>query len=112
MGPRARISGGVVAGIFTTGNHATEQNERAHAFLGIPFAAAPVGPARFAPPQPPAGWGGVRDCTRHGPEPVQRDEGQLPFQLARSGETDPATGLPDYVSTTICMHPLTSSHPI
>jgi para-nitrobenzyl esterase len=37
-------------------------------FLGIPFAAPPVGPLRFRPPQPPAAWRGVRDALHAGPE--------------------------------------------
>ncbi|ATL70237.1 carboxylesterase/lipase family protein [Nocardia terpenica] len=32
----------------------------------IPYAAAPAGPRRFRPPQPPARWDGVRDCTEFG----------------------------------------------
>ncbi len=36
------------------------------AFLGIPYANAPEGPARFAPPVPRAPWSGVRDATRFG----------------------------------------------
>jgi para-nitrobenzyl esterase len=37
------------------------------AYLGIPFAAPPVGPLRWKPPQPVKPWEGVRDCTRFGP---------------------------------------------
>lgn len=32
-------------------------------FLGLPYAAAPVGEGRWKPPQPPVGWDGVRDGT-------------------------------------------------
>jgi len=35
-------------------------------FLGIPYAAAPVGERRFAPPQPPRHWTDPRDATRAG----------------------------------------------
>jgi para-nitrobenzyl esterase len=36
-------------------------------FLGIPYAAPPVGPQRWRPPQPPARWRGVRPATSFGP---------------------------------------------
>ena len=36
-------------------------------FLGIPYAAPPVGELRFAAPAPPARWDGVRECSKHGP---------------------------------------------
>ncbi|XP_072290621.1 pyrethroid hydrolase Ces2e-like [Eucyclogobius newberryi] len=37
----------------------------AHAFLGVPFAKPPVGPAlRLAPPQPVEKWDGVKDATQ------------------------------------------------
>lgn len=35
-------------------------------FLGVPYAAPPVGALRFKLPQPPAAWSGVRDATQRG----------------------------------------------
>ncbi len=40
-------------------------------FLGIPFAAPPVGPSRWQPPQPAEKWPGVRDATNFGNRCVQ-----------------------------------------
>jgi para-nitrobenzyl esterase len=39
---------------------------QARDFLGIPFAAPPVGPLRWKPPQPAAKWHGVRQATTFG----------------------------------------------
>jgi para-nitrobenzyl esterase len=41
-------------------------------FAGIPFAAPPIGPRRFRPPQPVTPWMGVREAISFPPAPMQR----------------------------------------
>ena len=41
------------------------------AFLGIPYAAPPVGDLRWQPPQPAIPWRGIRPADRHGPGCIQ-----------------------------------------
>ncbi len=45
------------------------------AFLGIPFAQAPVGELRFAAPVPPEPWEGVRDALEYGSTAQRGDMG-------------------------------------
>ncbi len=40
-------------------------------FLGVPYAAPPVGDLRYAAPAPPVHWSGVRDATAPGPNAPQ-----------------------------------------
>jgi para-nitrobenzyl esterase len=47
-------------------------------YRGIPFAAPPLGPLRFRPPERPAVWSGVRDATRFGPGSYQADRPLAP----------------------------------
>ncbi len=62
------VSGGVVRGTREDG---------VSRFLGIPYAAPPVGENRFAAPRPAAPWPGVRDATLPGPNAPQQG-GSLP----------------------------------
>lgn len=54
-------------------------------FAGIPYAAAPLGAMRFAPPAPTPGWPGERDATRPGPRCIQ-DPDSDPERGANSAE--------------------------
>ena len=44
-------------------------------FRGVPFAAPPVGPLRWQPPQPVTPWSGTLNCTKFGPHAYQRAAG-------------------------------------
>ena len=50
----------------TSGKISGKQSGDVRAFLGIPYAAPPVGPLRWKAPQPVAKWKGVRDATAFG----------------------------------------------
>jgi para-nitrobenzyl esterase len=73
-GPVVATADGAVGGKTTSG---TDE------FLGIPYAAPPVGPLRWRPPQPPARWAGVRDATQFAPHCPQPPS---PFGVASTSE--------------------------
>jgi para-nitrobenzyl esterase len=57
-------------------------------FLGIPFAAPPVGPRRWQPPEPAARWSGVKDATTFGPPCMQPVLGDWNRTDAEKGKED------------------------
>src|SRR5262245_45960657 len=58
-------------------------------FLGIPFAAPPIGELRWKAPQPPASWSGIRDATTPASECTQ-------LQNTKSG--------PDVIGSEDCLY--------
>jgi para-nitrobenzyl esterase len=49
----------------------TINNGKVKAFLGLPYAAPPVGDLRWRAPEPPAKWKGVREATMYGAHGAQ-----------------------------------------
>jgi para-nitrobenzyl esterase len=49
----------------------TDRGGATFAYLGIPYAAPPVGDLRWRPPADAQAWSGVHDARRFGPDPVQ-----------------------------------------
>ena len=62
MNPTVETESGKLAGETVAG---------IHVFRGVPFAEPPLGPLRFAAPEPPKPWPGVRDATEAGPAALQ-----------------------------------------
>src|ERR1017187_8773861 len=54
------------------------------AFLGVPYAAQPVGDLRWKSPQPHPKWSGVRTAAAYGPACPQAPSPWLPEMLGRS----------------------------
>jgi para-nitrobenzyl esterase len=59
---------------------------KVRAFLGIPFAAPPLGDLRWKAPQPAAKWKGARDATRYGAHCMQIPYSDMSFQDAGMSE--------------------------
>ncbi|MRH89619.1 carboxylesterase family protein [Nocardia sp. SYP-A9097] len=64
MEPVVEVTGGKIQGRTTAG---------VSAFLGVPYAAPPIGAARFQAPRPVREWDGVREATELGATCVQSD---------------------------------------
>ncbi|MFI7708385.1 carboxylesterase/lipase family protein [Nonomuraea sp. NPDC049480] len=91
---------------ITTGTVRGRREAGPAVFRGIPFAQPPVGPARFAAPQPVRGWDGVREAFAYGPPPPQATMPGAPPSVndavgddwltlnVWTPEPDPGAGLP------------------
>jgi para-nitrobenzyl esterase len=75
--PRVAIDAGIVSGTHFDSDPADV------AFLGIPYAAAPVGNLRWRPPEPPPAWEGVREAKAFGAACPQLPSKWLPEMLGR-----------------------------
>ncbi len=53
---------------------------KVRAFLGMPYAAIPVGDLRWKAPMPPAKWKGVREATKYGARCMQDPSFDMVFQ--------------------------------
>jgi carboxylesterase type B len=73
--PRVNIASGALQGLRLLAL------PRGGVFLGIPFAAQPVGNLRWKAPQPPPRWQGIRKASEYGPACPQFPSGWLPEML-------------------------------
>jgi para-nitrobenzyl esterase len=99
-----KVDSGYISGI-TVG----EPGKEVRVYLGIPYAAPPTGDRRWKPPQPPAPWSGVRQCTTPGtqapqaprllPAPVETSEDCLWLSVMT-----PAKNATEKLPVIVCMH--------
>ena len=85
---RVRLEQGTVEGITNGG---------VHTFLGMPYAAAPIGERRWRPPMPPESWEGVREATHFGPACPQK--GGASFDLRVQDQSEDCLFLNVWTST-------------
>ncbi len=57
---------GVIEGLVASYPKASAPFKSVNKFLGVPFAAPPIGELRLKPPQPPIAWKNVRQATKNG----------------------------------------------
>jgi para-nitrobenzyl esterase len=69
--PKVSLETGVLEGTYFG-------SENEVAFLGVPYAAPPVGELRWKPPQPVSKWVGTRQAKKFGPAAPQLPAGWLP----------------------------------
>jgi para-nitrobenzyl esterase len=69
-GPQVSVESGIVEGSWDSTKHV-------NSFLGIPYAAAPVGDLRLSYPELPVSWQGVRQATSYGSMCVQTVSGEV-----------------------------------
>jgi para-nitrobenzyl esterase len=73
--PQVKIESGMLEGTWVA------RAPHLAKFLGIPYAAQPVGNLRWKAPQPPPTWSGIRAATKYGPACPQTPSPWLPEML-------------------------------
>jgi para-nitrobenzyl esterase len=95
----AMTSSGAVSG---------EQIDGVTRFLGIPYAASPTGPRRFAAPEPPEPWDGVRECVAFSATPP-KPEYAPPFDTMLA---EPSIAGDDWLSLNVWTRDLAGAAPV
>jgi para-nitrobenzyl esterase len=70
--PRVTLETGILEGTYF-------DEHGGAAFLGVPYAAPPVGELRWKPPEPLKKWDGTREAKQYGPAAPQFPAGWLPY---------------------------------
>ena len=77
MSARVEVEQGTLDGV---------EEDGVYRFLGVPYAAPPVGDRRWSPPGEPQGWSGVREAKAFSPIAIQTVGGGPSIQAAEQSE--------------------------
>jgi para-nitrobenzyl esterase len=66
---------------YVSGTVIGDPDRQVRVYRGIPYAAPPVGPLRWKPPQPATPWSGVRECTRFSVQAAQHHDVHAPGSM-------------------------------
>ena len=102
-GPRVETASGVVEGAIVEAPGGAPM----HRFLGVPYAAPPVGSRRWARPLPPAPWPDVRPADTFGPAAPQ-----LPSLAASLPPFRPPATAEDCLTLNVWTPALTGDRPV
>ncbi len=94
--------------ITSSGAVSGEQIDGVTRFLGIPYAASPTGSRRFAAPEPPEPWDGVRECIAFSATPP-KPEYAAPFDTILPEPSIPGD---DWLSLNVWTRDLTGAAPV
>ena len=78
--PRIELTTGAISGTRM------QAPRPVHAFLGIPYAAPPIGSLRWQAPKPIARWSGIRQATRFAPRCMQHPNEKRPARASHMSE--------------------------
>ncbi|MGN6083705.1 carboxylesterase/lipase family protein [Trinickia sp.] len=81
VGPRLELMTGTIAGA-----NVNAPPRPVRAFLGIPYAAPPIGALRWQAPQPIARWSGIRQATQFAPRCMQHPNEKRPARASQMSE--------------------------
>ncbi len=96
-GPIVRTASGRVQGRW-------EKDGSIATFKGIPFAAPPVGPLRWMPPEPPQPWQGIRNSHEYGAScPQQSGMESMGRSMLRDLGEDPEKSPPNGITNEDCL---------
>src|ERR1700733_15128505 len=101
----SQISYGLSLTVVTTGGPVKGSGVEVSSFKSIPYAAPPIGPLRWRPPQEPSHWTDTRDATQFGPQcPQTQPTGPMSEDCLNLNVWTPARSATDRLPVMVWIH--------